>query len=114
MRLLTEADLDPNDRRIVETAARLLREKFPVSRVILYGSRARKQATEDSDLDLLVLTKVPADWGVQRAMLDALYPMQDEVGHIISLMVIGEEEWEHGLYQVLPLKHEVDRDGVAA
>jgi hypothetical protein len=29
-----------------------------------------------------------------------------------GLVHIPEEEWFHGIYQVMPLRHEVERDGI--
>jgi len=39
----------------IETAVRLLSEATPPARIILFGSYARGDASEDSDLDLLVI-----------------------------------------------------------
>ena len=37
--------------------AKLMDQGYPVLRVVLYGSVARDQATEDSDLDIAVICK---------------------------------------------------------
>ncbi len=51
------ARLRPNERKALLAFVARLREKFPdrVQNVILYGSRARGQGDEESDLDVLVL-----------------------------------------------------------
>lgn len=40
----------------LKAIADLLREKYGAQRVILFGSAARGEATEDSDIDLLVVS----------------------------------------------------------
>jgi len=49
-----------------------------------------------------------------RAAIVAAAAMLREYGVIISTLVIEEDQWLHGPYQVLAIRREVDRDGVAA
>ncbi len=41
MRTLDQIGLSDKDRRAVQAAARLLKQRFPIDQVILYGSKAR-------------------------------------------------------------------------
>ncbi len=112
MRMLDQIQLKANDRAAVERAARILRQRLPVERVILFGSKARGEDDAESDIDLLILTsRVPGSQD-RDAAVDALFDLQLELGVVLSPVVIARDEWEHGLYQVLPLRQEVDRDGV--
>jgi len=47
------------------------------------------------------------------SITDAIFDVQLELDVTISTLIVSTEEWEHGLCQVLPIKYEVDRDGVA-
>lgn len=61
MSAILEQTLAPPERRIVAELATRLRARFRdrLSRVVLFGSRARGDVTEESDIDLLVLLRIP-------------------------------------------------------
>ena len=112
MRALNDIQLGEGDRAAVSDAADLLRESFPVEQVILFGSKARGQDSPESDIDLLVLTSRPLPWPEQAEMIWAMSPVQHKHDVMISLVVAASREWNEGVYQVLPIRREVDRDGV--
>lgn len=114
MRTLADIQLAEKDRRAVEAASALLRAKFPVERVILFGSKARGDDRTESDIDLLVLTRDTVDDAQIRQMTDALFDLELELRVVISKLVVPLREWESGLYRVLPIHSAVERDGVAA
>jgi predicted nucleotidyltransferase len=61
MKTLVELPVADGEKAAMEEAKRLLTEKFPVDRVILFGSKARGDDDEESDINLLVLTSNEID-----------------------------------------------------
>jgi uncharacterized protein len=57
------------DDSVIEEAARRIADAAPGSRVILFGSHARGQVREDSDLDLLVIEPVVEDAAMEEVRL---------------------------------------------
>ena len=114
MKTLDQIRLGPNERAAIEAAAAVLREKLPVTQVILFGSKARGDDDQDSDIDLLLLTTRPLTWDEQKLVILLLSPVQREYDVFFGTLEIAEDEWYHGVYQVLPLRTEVERDGVVA
>ena len=58
---------------IVKEYAEVVKANFPVSKIILYGSRARETASEDSDIDVaVVMDSVQEDFLSTGAMLFTL------------------------------------------
>ncbi|MBI2298083.1 MAG: nucleotidyltransferase domain-containing protein [Armatimonadetes bacterium] len=112
MRALDQVELSDQDRLAVEAAARLLRERYPVEEVILYGSKARGDDTPESDIDLLVLTSCALSQEMRAQLRHDVIDVGWEHDVLISPLVRDREEWLHGIYQVLPIRHEVERDGV--
>ena len=114
MKTIDDIDLTPGDRQAIEGAASLMRERFPVVRVILFGSKARGSSDLESDIDLLLLTSRPLDWRERDAITDVLFDVELQFDVVISTLVLPTEEWEQGPYLVLPIGDEIRRDGVQA
>lgn len=58
---------------IVQDYAEVVKENFPVRKIILYGSRARETALEDSDIDVaVVMESLQEDFLATGAMLFTL------------------------------------------
>jgi len=63
-----------------------------IREVILYGSYARGEATEDSDIDLLVLVDDSVDpFEVRKSMSDLLFDMLLDDGELVSVVVLPQE-----------------------
>ena len=113
MRTLENLTLADKDRRAVEAASRILRQRFPVERVVLFGSKARGTDNAESDIDLLVLTTRPVGWRERDQITDALFDIQLELDVVISALVVDAASWDSGPQQALPIRAEVEREGVA-
>ncbi len=65
--------------------------------LILYGSTARGQDTEDSDVDLLALLDGPVEIGAElRRIWHQLYPVQLDSPRQISVMPADAGEYDQG------------------
>lgn len=80
--------------------------------LILFGSEARGEAREDSDIDLLVLLAGPVDFGVDaRSVIRLLYPIQMEIERPLHATPVAEDDYlagEFGLYR------KARKEGIAA
>jgi predicted nucleotidyltransferase len=114
MKTLDEINLRPNDRAAVREAAAILREKFPVEQIVLFGSKARGEDDPESDIDLLVLTSRPLSDRDESEVTRALLALELDLAVVISPLLVCVDDWREGFYQVLPIRREIERDGVAA
>jgi predicted nucleotidyltransferase len=112
MKTLEQIRLEPNERAAIEAAAALLRKQLPVGQVILFGSKARGDDHADSDIDLLSLTSRRLSWDEKEQVVPLLSPIQDQYDVFFGTIEIPEDDWYDGIYQVLPLRTEIERDGV--
>lgn len=111
MNNIADIALQSKDREAIAAATALLKERFPVVRIILFGSKAIGRDDAESDIDLLVLTSDKLSWRERDAITDALFDIEMEHDVVISTLVLPLEEWENGPYRVLPIRNEVDREG---
>ncbi len=93
--------------QVAELLARLEMEcEADVQRVILYGSKARGDAVEESDIDLLVATTN----GYERVK-KICYEIEYE-NCFVAPMVFSREDWEYYQNLKLPFYVNVRRDGI--
>jgi predicted nucleotidyltransferase len=78
--------------------------------LVLYGSVARDQASQGSDIDLLVLLNKPFDYFQElRRIIDLLYPIQLDTDRLISAKPAPLDEYEDGSIE---LYRNAKREGV--
>lgn len=81
--------------------------------IILYGSRARGDAAEDADLDLVALVdeKTPE---LEEALDDIAYKVmwEHDFNPIISLKVFSEERFRDSIAKGFSFYRNVEREGV--
>lgn len=81
-----------------------------IERVVLYGSRARGDAREDSDYDVAVFLHDLGDrWPEMNRLADLGTEILDETGEFIHAMAYAA-----GFYndRRMPLMHEIRKDGI--
>jgi predicted nucleotidyltransferase len=101
------------DERLLAECKAVIREVAPEAELILYGSRARGDAQEDSDYDLLVLVERGGDMDLERAIVDRLVPLEVRTGKVLTVLVYGRSQWDSALYRAMPFHKNVTREGVA-
>ena len=106
--------MNVTDRHLLDTFAERVRQRYPEAQLWAFGSRARGEATWESDLDVCVVL----DKAVTRAVKDWIGEVAWEVGYeadlIITTVVFERRAFEEGPQSVSPLVDNILREGVAA
>jgi uncharacterized protein len=99
------------DVELLKSCKKAIRRVVPDADVILYGSRARGDANEYSDYDILVLTNGPADIPVHKKMIENISPLELD-GAVLTLALYNRQQWDNPLYRAMPFHENIDREGV--
>ncbi len=100
------------DRQLLAECKAAIREVAPEADLILYGSRARGDAQEDSDYDLLVLVERELDMDLERAVVDRLVPLEVRTGKVLTVLIYSRAQWDSAQYRAMPFHKNVTREGV--
>lgn len=111
MRSLDKTPLTKMEREALEAAACLLRERFPIVNVILFGSKARGDADVHSDIDLLLISSKALHWRDEKAVVETLFDIGIQYDVIFSPIFASSEEWDHGLFKEFPIYDAITREG---
>ena len=110
MTVATELDLPPiNDLRDH------LLSRLPglIQRIVMYGSYARGEAREDSDVDVLVVVDETSQSVVEEARAVRYEVMEHYQYHpLLSLLVLSDKDWRELSKSSAGLKHNIEREGI--
>jgi uncharacterized protein len=111
MKSFESVSLMKNESDAIKAAIRMLKSEFSVSKVILFGSKARGDHDEHSDIDLLVVASKLLHWKEEKAIIGALFDIGMEYNVIFSPLFTSVDEWENGMFTEFPVYQEILQDG---
>ena len=111
VRTLDDIALSKKDRHAIQAAAAVVRQRFPIEQVVLFGSKARGEGDAHSDIDLLMLTQHPVGWRERDEINRVMFDLQLKLEVMLTTMIVSAQDWNEGVYQVMPIREEIDRDG---
>ncbi|MDN5942529.1 MAG: nucleotidyltransferase domain-containing protein [Nitrospira sp.] len=102
------------ERPIIEQFKRWVEERFPgeLIRLVLFGSKARGEATADSDLDVLAIVR-SEDWRLGDEIRDIGYELEVAHGVVLSIQVMGERHYQELKARGSTFLANVEREGLA-
>ena len=101
-----------NKKKLMKQVKEAVLEIEASAEILLYGSRARGDSSEQSDWDFLILL----DGKVGDPRIDKvrhrLYELEWELGEVISSIIRNKEEWNSMPFKSMPIHHEIEREGI--
>jgi uncharacterized protein len=100
-----------NKNHILQLIKKSVSKTEPNAVLILYGSYARDDYRNDSDLDLLILVdKEKITRADQKRIKYPLYDIEFDTGTIISPLIFSRKDWEMN-HRITPFYENVAREG---
>lgn len=112
MKHIEDVPITPKQLEALSEIKRRLVEKFDIEVFVLYGSVARGQADEESDVDLLVVTSKPLTRFERHGITNVVFEVNLQYDTNFSTLVVDLKSWETGIISVLPVRDEIIRDGI--
>jgi predicted nucleotidyltransferase len=111
MRKLEYTPLIKRERDAIVKAAKVIKEQFPIEKVILFGSKSRGDDEKHSDIDLLMITSRALHWKEEKTIVGLLFDLGMEYDVIFSPLFVPLKEWDKGIFTDFPVYREIIRDG---
>jgi len=105
-------ELTENENKAIYGFKQILLNRFPQADIILYGSKARGDYDEFSDIDLLVLIDSEVDRSLREEVGEIRYEMELKYDVVFGLIIENKDFWDSPLAKAMPLHWNIDREGV--
>jgi predicted nucleotidyltransferase len=91
----------------------LLEERVHICSMIIFGSRARGDAAEDSDLDVLVVIEEKETFDLRMFVYDCAWEAGFGEGIIICPLLFSRDRWENSPERDGALVRTIQEEGIA-
>jgi len=100
-----------SDRQTALEFKRRIADLVPVLEFCVFGSRARGDATDESDLDMfLVVDHIDAD--LREKISEVAWEVGFENDVVLSTFVVTVEQLEHGPMGASPIVRKIEKEGI--
>jgi len=103
--------LKSNEINAIEEVIFFLTHKYPIKKVYLYGSKARGDFDEYSDIDLLFILEQMPSMEKDKYIVEYLYDIGIKYDILFSSLRTSVEEWS-GIFKSFPIYNEIIKDGI--
>ena len=100
------------EKTILARFKRGVSRRLSLNRIVLFGSRARGDADQFSDMDVLVILNEPANRAAREYVSQVAWEAGFEQGIMVVPVTVSRTEWEDGPERSSLLAIAVNADGV--
>ncbi len=113
MRTLEEIKvLRKNEKEALSELKSQLKQRIPDAEIILYGSKARGDSEELSDIDILILIDKKVDRKLKEKIVDIRYDIELKYDVVFGLVIENKDFWDSSLANAMPFHKNIEREGV--
>ena len=113
MKTINSLSIDKNDLKSIEKLKKEILKVFSNAEFILYGSKARGDSEEFSDIDTLILLDREVTTEVEKNIFKIGFEIGLEFNVVFGIIVESKQFWSSALAKAMPLHWNIDIEGVA-
>ncbi|MCD6569744.1 MAG: nucleotidyltransferase domain-containing protein [Deltaproteobacteria bacterium] len=105
--------LTTKEKEIIEKFKRRIEDRFPdeILKILVFGSKARGDATEKSDIDIIVVTSSD-DWRKGDEIREIGYGLDEEINYKLSIQVIPESHISYLKHNNFQFIKNIEAEGI--
>lgn len=112
MKSIEQIKLKENESMALFELKERLLQRFSDVEVVIYGSKARGDDEELSDIDLLILVESQINRKLKEEVTEITYDIELKYDVVFGIIVENRDFWKSPLANAMPLHWNIDRDGV--
>jgi len=112
MKTFNQISLKENERQAIVELKEAILKRYPDTEIILFGSKARGDSSNESDIDVLVLLDTNVDDHVRLDIFNVAYEIELSYDILFGIIVQTKDLWYSDAAKYFPLYDSIQRDGV--
>ena len=113
MKNLNSLDLKINEKKALLELKKILFDNFPVSEIILYGSKARGDSDKESDIDVFVILDDKVNDDIREKIFSISFKIEIKYDVIFGIIVENKDFWNSSVAEAMPIHRNIYMEGVA-
>ncbi len=109
---IAQLTLKESEKRALQELKERLLQRFLDAEIILYGSKARGDFDEESDIDLLILIESQVTSELEEEITHITYDIELKYDVVFGKIIENKDFWNSPLANAMPLHWNIDREGV--
>jgi len=105
-------NLTENEKYALSELTASLKADWPIVKLVVFGSKAKGLADEESDLDLLILLPCTITDNIRRLIIEKVFNINLKYASNISSLIVAEDEWNKGEISILPIHDFIEEEGI--
>lgn len=113
MKTIDQVKLRNNEKKALKELKQRILERFPNAKIILYGSKARGDDEEFSDIDLLILIDSQINRNIKEEITEIKYKMELKYDVLFGTIIENIDFWKSAIANAIPLHWNIEREGIS-
>jgi uncharacterized protein len=90
-----------------------MRQRWPLARIKLFGSKAAGTSDAESDLDVLLLLPCTVTEEIRTQIVHKVFEINLVHESNMSVLIVSEDEWDRSPLSLLPIHASIEQEGIA-